>query len=280
MQLHENKFEVLNYSLNTSSLLGNLPFTSETEYKEYNTSRGYAIEPTTVVRDLGVHLSSDRSWTPHIEKVIEGGKKIASWVLSAFRDRSPILMMTLYKTMVRSKLEYCCPVWSPTKVGDIQALENIQRSFTKKVAGCQGLSYWDRLGKLKILSLQRRRERYSVIHMWKILNNLAPNNISIHSYSTHRQGMKIRLPPLNTKAQTSVTSDYEDSFKIRASKLWNLLPKQINTLTTLDEFKVELGGFIDKYPDTPPVTGYTASNRNSLLDWQYERGGSTSGGRA
>ena len=83
--------------------------------------------------------------------------------------------------------------------------------------------------------------------------------------------MRIRLPPLNTKAQTSVTSDYEDSFKIRASKLWNLLPKQNNTLTTLDQFKAELGGFIDKYPDTPPVTGYTASNRNSLLDWQYER---------
>ena len=43
-------------------------------------------------------------------------------------------LITLYheqfKTMVRSKLEYCCPLWRPTKVQDIKALENVQRNFT------------------------------------------------------------------------------------------------------------------------------------------------------
>ena len=276
MQLHEKKFEVLNYTLNKSSLLMQLPFTSE--YKEYKTSRGSTLEPTNVVRDLGVYLSNDRSWTPHIEHVAQGGRKIASWVLSVFRDRSPTLMLTLYKTMIRSKLEYCCPVWNPVKISDIQALENIQRNFTRKINGCQGLNYWERLEKLKILSLQRRRERYSIIHIWKMLNNQAPNNINIQSYSTARQGIKIRLPPFNTKAQTSVASDYENSFKINAARLWNLLPKQINTVTSINSFKAELGGFIEKYPDTPPTTGYSAVNRNSLVDWSTERG-HTSGGR-
>ena len=181
--------------------------------------------------------------------------------------------------MVRSKLEYCCPVWNPAKISDIQALENIQRNFTRKIIGCQSLNYWERLEKLKILSLQRRRERYSIIHIWKMLNDLAPNNINIQPYSTARQGIKIRLPPFNTKAQTSVSSDYENSFKIKASRLWNVLPKQINTLMSLDSFKAELGGFIGKFPDTPPTPGYTASNNNSLLDWHNERGGATSGGR-
>ena len=58
--------------------------------------------------------------------------------------------MTLYKAIVRSKPEYCCRVWSPSKVQDIKALENIQRNFTKKIAGCQDLDYWDRLKKLKL----------------------------------------------------------------------------------------------------------------------------------
>ena len=56
---------------------------------------------------------------------------MASWVLSAFRDRSTLLMLTLYKSMVRSRLEYCCPLWNPVKiVRDIQKLENIYNALS------------------------------------------------------------------------------------------------------------------------------------------------------
>ena len=264
MLLHEKKFEVLNYVLNTSSLLRQLPFTSGC--KEYTTTEGHVIEPAKSVRDLGVLLSSDRSWSPHIEQTVQSGRKMASWVLSVFRDRSPFIMMTLYKAMVRSKLEYCCPVWSPSKVQDIKALENIQRYFTRKIAGCQDLDYWDRLKKLMLLSLQQRRERYCIIHVWKMLNGLAPNNIKMVFREHSRLGIRTTPPPLNNKAQISVRTDYENSFKMNASRLWNLLPKSINTVTSLEAFKVSLGEYLRRIPDTPPVPGYTAVNRNSLLD--------------
>ena len=135
MLLHEKKFEVLNYTLKASSLLRQLPFTSSC--LEYATSQGHVITPTKTVRDLGVLLSSDRSWSPHIEQTVQSARTMASWVLSVFRDRSPFIMLTLYKTMVRSRLEYCCPVWNPSKIQDIQALENVQRNFTRKISGCK-----------------------------------------------------------------------------------------------------------------------------------------------
>jgi hypothetical protein len=273
MELHEKKFEVLNYTLNSSSLLSNLPFTAE--LKSYNTSDDHDIQPTTVVKDLGVYLSSDRSWSTQINHLVQSGKKIAAWVLSVFRDRSPLLMLTLYKSMVRSRLEYCCPVWNPAKVTDVQALESVQRNFTRRINGCHDLDYWQRLEKLKLLSLQRRRERYSIVHVWKILNGLAPNDISLESYTNDRHGLKIRLPAIKKKAQMSVTTDYENSFKIKASRLWNLLPKDCNSVSILETFKVKLGGFLATYPDTPPVPGYTSANRNSLLDWYSEKGGRT-----
>ena len=87
--------------------------------------------------------------------------------------------------------------------------------------------------------------------------------------------MKITLPPVNNKAQASVKTDYENSFKIKAARLWNLLPKDINTINFLNEFKGGLGRYLRKIPDTPPVPGYTAVNRNSLLDWSNEKGGRT-----
>ena len=128
-----------------------------------------SIYPVDVVRDLGVILSSDCSWSPQVNNTVKEARKMASWVLSVFRDRSPFLMLTLFKSMVRSKLEYCCPVWNPSKVWDIHAIENIQRQFTRKISSCKDIGYWERLKKLDLLSLQRRRERYMIIHVWKML---------------------------------------------------------------------------------------------------------------
>ena len=119
MQLNETKFEVINYKLNKSLLLRELPFSNE-DYS-YSLTNGDTIEPTQTVRDLGVLLSNDCSWTPHIHQMLKTAKKMASWVFSVFRDRSPFLMLTLFKTMVRSRLEYCCPVWNPSKITDIEA---------------------------------------------------------------------------------------------------------------------------------------------------------------
>ena len=111
---------------------------------------------------------------------------MASWVLSAFRDRSQLTMLTLFKSMVRSKLEYCCPLWDPPKIADIQSIEGVQRQFTRRIAGCKDLDYWDRLKKLKLMSLQRRRERYSIIQIWKIYNSQAPNSTDIQFYTLDR----------------------------------------------------------------------------------------------
>lgn len=223
-------------------------------------------------------MSSDCSWTPHISNMVKEANKMASWVLSVFRDRSQLLMVTLLKSMVRSKLEYCCPLWNPVKISDIQAIENVQRQFTRRIISCKVLNYWQRLKKLKLLSLQRRRERYTIIHTWKILNNDAPNNIEMVFYNNNRLGVRAKVPTYVHKAQTSRATAYDDSFGVKAARLWNILPKSVNQQPTLDTFKVALGAFLDRLPDTPPVPGYTPQNSNSILDVCCEQG--DIGGRA
>ena len=139
---------------------------------------------------------------------------MAAWVLGTFRDRSALTMTTLYKSMVRSKLEYCCPVWDPPKITDIQAIETVQRQFTRRISGLKDLDYWERLKKLKIMSLQRRRERYSIIQVWKILNGLSPNSTDMKFDNSDRLGVRAKLPSFNHKAQTSVSSAYDSSFGV------------------------------------------------------------------
>ena len=267
MELHEEKFEVLSYSLTRCHTLRQLPFYPDSP--EYKTPKGHTITPADTVRDLGVYVSSNRSWSPHVEAIAQSARKMASWVLSAFRDRSPNTMLTLYKTMVRSRLEYCCPLWNPSKISDIQKLENIQRSFLRKIVGCGQIDYWDRLKKLRLMSLQRRRERYCIIQVWKILHSEAPNDIKMQFKTLDRHGVKVILPSVNNKTMTSVRSDYDHSFSVRAAQLWNTLPADVTLLDSLDPFKAGLGKFLEQYPDNPPVPGYATLHDNSLHSWRW-----------
>ena len=156
-------------------------------------------------------------------------------------------------------------------MSDIQKLENVQRAFTKKINGCRDLTYWERLRKLKILSLQRRRERYSVIHVWKILNGLAPNDLEFEFSNHPRLGIRAVIPTISRKAQMSVKADYDKSFRVHAAQLFNSLPPDLRNVSSLESFKSGLGVVLEQYPDTPPVTGVTGVNNNSILSWIQRR---------
>ena len=65
-------------------------------------------------------------------------------------------MTILYKSLVRILLEYCCPLWDPVKVTEIQLLEGVQRAFTNRIGGLENMNYWEGLLHIKLMSLQRR----------------------------------------------------------------------------------------------------------------------------
>ena len=262
MVLHEDKFEVLHYSLYIPDSLSSLP--TVVQHRCYLTPGGNYINSGHQVRDLGIIMSDDGSWTQHIDKIASDARKIAGWALRTFQDKSITTMMTLYKSLIRCKLEYCLPLWNPRKISDIQSLESVQRKFTRRVDNMKQYSYWDRLKKLNLMSLQRRRERYTIIHTWKMYNEVAPNSTNTRFY------MNDEVPSLFSGARGTVKTKFFDSFAIKAARLWNTLPKKVNTADDLDQFKNLLGRWLDQFPDCPPVTGYPTQNTNSILDWVLE----------
>ena len=70
-------------------------------------------------------------------------------------------------------LDYCSRLWSPHKINEIEKLEGIARSFTCRISEAMHLDYWERLSHLGLMSQQRRRERYQIIYVWKILEGLS-----------------------------------------------------------------------------------------------------------
>ena len=177
-------------------------------------------------------------------------------------------MMTLYKSLVRPHLDYCCTLWSPSKIGDISRVEDVQRSYTRKIVGLKGLNYWQRLQTLGLLSLQRRRERYTMILVWKVYNNEIPNSTDMCFVDRHRSGPRAVVPRYSYEAQRSNLSLYEQSFAVLGARLWNTLPRSVKEAPTLYQFKSQLGSFLSTIPDTPPISGYPAqANSNSILEW-------------
>ena len=75
----------------------------------------------------------------------------------------------------------------------------------------------ERLRKLNIISLQRRRERYILIHTWIILNGLAPNDIGMLFKNNSRHGIEATVPALNNKSQRFVATHYENSFGVKSA---------------------------------------------------------------
>ena len=71
-----------------------------------------------------------------------------------------MVMMTIFKTLIQSKLDYCSQLWSPSDQSSIQRLESTLKNFTLQIAGFEDLDYWDRLLALRQYSQERRRERY------------------------------------------------------------------------------------------------------------------------
>ena len=58
-----------------------------------------------------------------------------------FRDIKQDAFIMLYKSVVRSHLEYANSVWSPYRIQDIEALEKVQKRATKLITSFKHKSY-------------------------------------------------------------------------------------------------------------------------------------------
>ena len=265
MELNNDKFELICHRANKNSknieLLKELPFSSE--FSVYDVSSDIQISPSPFVKDLGIYITSDLNWDVHITKCCKKATQVSAWILHVFYTRNKEVMLTLFNSLVRSLLEYCPEVWNPYKKKNIVLIEQVQRSFTSKINGMKELNYWERLAKLNILSLQRML----IIIVWKIKNGLYPNSINLQFKLNRRPAfIKADLQPMPT--EPGLRNKFDNSFVIKAAKLWNKLPPYLTYVTDLVAFKAGLDKFLIDIPDLPPIPGYPTQGRtNSITEY-------------
>ena len=165
-------------------------------------------------------------------------------ILHAFSTRNVWILLHVYITYVRPKLEYNTVIWSPYLKKDFE-LESVRKKFTRDICVRCNISfnsYFDRLNKLNIKSLKYRRLEFDMIYMYKICYDLCDVKFSdfFDSLQTgdnlhHKLTVKcIKSPKLNS---------YLHFFCNLIPSVWNSWPESIVCANTLPAFKSKLKKF-------------------------------------
>ena len=124
---------------------------------------GTVLDPIDEEKDLGLLTTSSLSWKENIYNCIKEANRMMAWITRNIVNKERNVMLNIFKTLIRPKLEYCVQIWNPVaRHGNwsiIIELESVQRRFTRMINEIGTLPYSDRLLALGLTTLVERRIR-------------------------------------------------------------------------------------------------------------------------
>jgi len=201
----------------------------------------HELERVENITDLGVILDSKLSFSEHIQAKIKKAYSMIGLIKRNFSSLSVSSFVMLYKSMVRSHLDYCNSVWAPFRKSDIDDLERVQKRATKILPALKKLSYTDRLKRCGLPALSYRRARGDMIETYKILTGKYDESVApTLALNKHRL---TRGNDLKLEVNISHYDLRKHFFTHRTSALWNSLPNEVILVDSTNLFKNRLDKF-------------------------------------
>ena len=196
---------------------------------QYLSPDSSTIEEKSSLRDLGVRLSSDLSFSLQIEKVVTTSSQMVGWGLRTFRSRGSYLLLTMFKSLVQPHLDYCSQLWCPSTQEAINKIEGVQKSLISRICDTRlaGANYWEKLKRLRLYSQEQRLERYLIIFIWKISQGLVEGYEVPFTLLDTRTGRKAVPASICQSAPGCIRKAREGSLGVKGVNLFNLMPTQL-----------------------------------------------------
>ena len=214
-------------------------------------------------KHLGIILQSDCKWDTHINFLIAECRVLVS-VLKSYKYRlSRKSLEIMYKSFILPHFDYGDVIWDncTNKLSD--ELEELHLDALRTIIGTvKGTSHHKIYTESGLPPLRERRRRHKLILFFKILNNLTPPFLQnlmppltseINPY--HRRRTHDRRAPMCR------TELFKSSYFPSTTNLWNSLPLDIQTSTSLSQFK----HFLTLSDIAPPPYYYIGDRRTQII---------------
>jgi hypothetical protein len=199
---------------------------------------GVTLEREGEISDLGVLLSADAKTSEHCLAISKKGLGKVALIYNNFRCRNRDFLTRMFSTFVLPIVSYNSPVWSPFQITDINRVERVLRTFTRRVPGLGDLPYPRRLKALNMCSLEETRLRTDLILTYRILKGQIDLNRADFfeaSLATRTRGHSLKLQKHHGNLQTT-----RNFFSSRVVDIWNALPEATVSSSSLPVFKARL----------------------------------------
>jgi len=151
-----------------------------------------------------------------------------------YRYTSTPALLHLYKTQIRSHLEYASVVWDTYPAKDIQLLEGVQKFAAKVISIAKNwdMEYLEMLYMLDLPELVIRRKISKLTFLLKLSTNLL-----LPRGPTHTTYTPLPVHSAPYRQLHGRTYQYLFSFFPHAISLWNNLPSNTVILPNVHNFK-------------------------------------------
>ena len=122
------------------------------------------LENVQSAKYLGITSADNMDWGQHISEISSKTTKTLGFLCRNLAFAPQSTKEVAYKTLVRPKLEYAAPIWSPYSKLQINQVEKVQRTAARWT--CR--RWRNKSSELEWPSLEARRERSSLLLFHKI----------------------------------------------------------------------------------------------------------------
>ena len=205
---------------------------------------GHILEESSVQRDLGVLVTSNLSFSQHIQAIVKKANRVCFFIMKMFTAGRPLIMAKAFAIYARPHLESFSPVWNPCRRNDnltqeIKLLESVQRDFTRAIyfkCSLPPADYHDRLKFLQLPTIEHRRKvlDLSLAHSLNRQPNMAGSHLLPHK--PHQRQLR-QLSTLRNEPRAR--GPRKNFFSNRIVSEWNAIPDEAKILSK-NAFKTKI----------------------------------------
>ncbi|MBM6549270.1 reverse transcriptase family protein [Streptococcus dysgalactiae] len=198
-----------------------------------------ALAPS--VNDLGLHYSGSFTFSEQATFQISKAKRTIGLLHKSFLLQGSKLI--LYKSHVRTQLEYCSIVFTNMNKAARVAIEGVQRVFSKQLIGFStSLNYRQRCELLNLEPLWLRRIKLNLCFLFNMIHRNTYSSSCLSFLTPQRYHLRhsnFTLPVSRCRVKFRY-----NFFLLVYSRLWNKLPEGIRSCQSLTQFKLALRKFM------------------------------------